>query len=350
MQTSNNPNQNNGHNAHNHKANTDAAASLRDSLPGTNSNISTKNDTPKTKPDKPKKINPKMAKKYAGKGLKTIAVSGPGMPTQRFKICVGNYPEDIKKWIEERKKRFPRMDGSGGSARAKRGREGEGKQENKDAKRSCVDEKAKSDGASKDEGGLSSLLAGYDSSSSKEEASKSKDTAKDESASAAVPSSNNGDDPANQNTNPQPKRVCKYFQRGKCHHGTNCKFLHTEAAAKESNTKKRQSQSDRDKLRNQYRQELQVLGLATPGHGSKYTTGGKVINNTSLLAKLLQRDKERERHLALQLLRYIVDCDYFQGGGDGTAIVGKTSESGVGVEEEEEEEGEVKDDDTAKQS
>ena len=71
---------------------------------------------------------------------------------------------------------------------------------------------------------------------------------------------------------------------------------------------KRQSQSERDKARNQYEHELKVLGLSTPSsHGSS------PLNNTSLLHKLLQRDKERERRLTLQLLRYIVDCDYLQG-------------------------------------
>ena len=42
-----------------------------------------------------------MAKKYSGRGLKTITIAGPGIPTQKFKICVGNHPEDVKKWIEE---------------------------------------------------------------------------------------------------------------------------------------------------------------------------------------------------------------------------------------------------------
>jgi len=275
-----------------------------------------------------------MAKKYAGRGLKTITVSGPGIPTQKFKICVGNHPEDIEKWIEERRRRFPRMNGSqrdsGGvdrdSAGTKRNRQREG-QGNVVQKRIRVDENAKSDSTSKEgaeTGGLSSLLGGYDSSSSEgEEAGlkcKPADQVEDAPTSPAIPSLEGESakisvHDAASNV-PQPKRLCKYYQRGKCHHGTSCKFLHSHDNTPKDpswQSKKRQSQSERDKANNQYQRELQILGLATPGHGSRYTAGGKVINNTSLLHKLLQRDKERERRLTLKLLRYIVDGDYFQG-------------------------------------
>jgi hypothetical protein len=45
---------------------------------------------------------------YAGRGLKTVSIQIPGSRNvQRFKICVGNHPDDIKAWIEERKRRFP---------------------------------------------------------------------------------------------------------------------------------------------------------------------------------------------------------------------------------------------------
>ena len=102
------PNQSNQYN-NSHNTNANVAATLRQSLPSTTSN-NNNNNKPESKPKK--KVNPKMAKKYSGRGLKTITISGPGLPTQRFKICVGNHPDDIKKWIEERKKRFPRRDGS----------------------------------------------------------------------------------------------------------------------------------------------------------------------------------------------------------------------------------------------
>lgn len=321
-----------GHNAgHNGiNANNNAAASLRQSL------------SPKTKTaaidanerDKPqKKGNPRMVKKYAGRGLKRITISGPGMPSKRFMICVGDHPEDIQKWIEERKKRFPRMDGShrnnngpkegdvgGGnvidevmveSSGDKRSRQPEGGQEKKAQKRTCPDEKENNEGTVT--GGLPSLLSGY-ASSSEDEVPTTRET-----SSAGAVQLLKGDNGAAVDTvsTLKPTRICRFYQRGRCQHGTSCKFLHSEATATAPNDldqrqKQNQLRSDRDKARNQREQELQVLGLATPSHGSRYTSGGKVIKSTSLLHKLLQRDKERERRLALQLLRYIADCDYFQ--------------------------------------
>ena len=289
-----------------------------------------------------------MAKKYAGRGLKTITVSGPGLRPQKFKICVGNHPDDVQKWIEERRKRFPRMDGShrknhtiskanlSNSAGMKRGRDGEHDAEGTQ-KRPCPDKKANSECKSDDEGeeigGLSSLLAGYASSDEEGEIAESKDIPnidlKESHASAEDPPLEGDETKPTEVTNSnqtQPKRLCKYYQRGNCRHGTSCKFLHSDNPHDSSNQrqKQRQSQSDRDKARNQYERELQILGLATPSHGSRYTSGGKVINNTSLLHKLLQRDKERERRMTLQLLRYIVDCDYFQGGREEDAASNKS--------------------------
>jgi hypothetical protein len=199
-------------------------------------------------------------------------------------------------------------------------------------KKICTNEEPKDGDTSNDEesaaggGGLSSLLAGYDSSSSQEDgevSSKPKENLKNGSngASQSSPEAANANEEATTNTThsqqkSQPKRICKYYQRGRCRHGTNCNFLHTEPST-EQKQKARLSQSERDKARNAYERELHILGLSTPSHKNRYDkSGAKVINNTSLLHKLLQRDKEREWRMTLQLLRYIVDCDYFQKNGN----------------------------------
>lgn len=288
-----------------------------------------------------------MVKKYSGRGLKTITISGPGLRPQKFKICVGDHPDDIKKWIDERKRRFPRRDGSHrtvgdaslslATSGCKRNRNDE--TESNVAKQSCVGDRELIESATTtssnkldENSGLSSLLEGYDSSSSDDGnvESKSKTTTADvgppmedtiaKSSTLAVESSQS-----------QPKRICKYHQRGNCRHGDSCKFLHSndvdEYSPNQRQKQKISSQSDRDKARNRYEEELKMLGLVAPGHGSRYSGGEKVISSTSLLHKLLQRDKERERRLTLQLLRYIVDCDYFRDGDKSEPVCDGVSET-----------------------
>ncbi|KAL7447524.1 hypothetical protein ACHAXM_010802 [Skeletonema potamos] len=278
-----------------------------------------------TNGEKPKKVNPKMAQKYSGQGLKTITISGPGLRPQKFKICVGNHPEDIQKWIAERKKNFPRssslqksinsskMDVNQLETKTKRSKEVEAEEGRSNPKQQCK-------GAGENAASLSNLLAGYGSSSSISDdettlkIDKSDDPANEKPTAASKETS---EKPSLDTDTLQSRRrtICKYHQRGKCHHGDSCKFLHSDQAVSangyDQRKRKRLAQSDRDKARNDHEQELQVLGLVNPSHKSRYNKGGgKTITNTSLLHKLLQRDKERERRLTLQLLRYIVDCDY----------------------------------------
>ena len=262
-----------------------------------------KKDDPPTKSNK--KINPKMAKRYSGRGLKTITIAGPGIPTQKFKICVGNHPEDVKKWIEERRKRFPRRGGGNADAAAggKRDRETSFVTANIESKKQRVH------GAGG--GALSSLLAGYDSSSSEGEVIENCPNNEEKATHQSDHNTENASVTLN-TPSKGPTRACLFFKRGKCRHRDSCKFLHTLDAPGDTNQDKRKAQSDQDKARRAHDYELQALGLVSSGQSHR-NGQNKPVNNTSLLNKLLQRDKERERRLTLQLLRYIVDNDFFQG-------------------------------------
>jgi hypothetical protein len=329
--------------------NVDAASSLRQSLlpplPATTTttipkrsttldekSISDNTTTTTTTQTKKKGVNPKMVQKYTGRGLKTITVSAPGMRPQKFRICVGDHPDDVKAWIDERKRRFPRqqqkennttIEGGGWTEeRRKRMRD------DHDCKGGDLETTKDNEDANEDRdecrklsniGGLSSLLAGYDSSSSTEEVTATTTTTTMTETTTTTTSTQS------------PKRICRHYRRGNCNLGASCKFLHsttttdpsivvpaTGDGTKNCNSTRRlqnnngQSQSERDKARNRRDGEMRALGLALPIRGNN--RNGETIDNTSLLHKLLRRDKEREHRLTLQLLRYIVDSDHFQAG------------------------------------
>lgn len=183
--------------------------------------------------------------KFAGRGFKQVTVAVPGLPVQRFRICVGDHPDDVKQWIADRRKKFP--------------------------KKVVVKEKPP---------GLS-LLDGYGSSSSSDNnAPKVVKQVEDSKSTTAV----DGNATTNFKT-----RVCRYFARtGRCRNGDKCTFRH-EAAGSTTTTNTGRSSL----LKNR---------------------GGKAKPKTAstLLKKLLQTDADREATLTVQLLRYIVDCNYLQ--------------------------------------
>lgn len=140
--------------------------------------------------------------RFSGSGFKSVTVAVPGCPVQRFRICVGSRPEDLEKWIAERRKRFPRK---------VKQQEATPKEEKK---------------------GLSSLLDGYGSSSSEDE--KPANDKKEEAA--PVPEAQHAK-PTSTNSS---RRPCRYFMRnGTCRNGDQCGFSHDVAdrSKKSNNTK-----------------------------------------------------------------------------------------------------------------
>jgi hypothetical protein len=133
---------------------------------------------------------------FAGTGFKSVTVAIPGCPVQRFQICVGNRPEDVQKWIDERRRRFP-----------------------KSAKKNDETQPPKS---------LSSLLEGYGSSSSEKEAEES-----------MVARSKQPMTSCNVSTDePKRKRPCRFFARGgTCRNGDNCVFGHEVHATTRNDVK-----------------------------------------------------------------------------------------------------------------
>lgn len=214
--------------------------------------------------------------KFSRSGFKTVTVAIPGCRVQRYRICVGNRPEDIQKWIADRKKRFPRQEKQKESMTS----------EIADKKPQTVSANAE------DDAGLSSLLAGYGSSSESEDENAKKTKEKEETIQEMIPDAATPDPDTKDVNNinesmsrPKVTRLCRFFmKKGSCMNGDACRFSHD-------------------------RNNVQQL----PGGNTRKRKRGQSSSNDNLLRKLLSNDMERESSLATQLLGYIVDCSFFEG-------------------------------------
>jgi hypothetical protein len=191
---------------------------------------------------------------------------------------VGNRPEDIQKWIVERKKRFPRKNPP---------------PPKKDEPLPVPQDPEKVGG----DAGLSSLLAGYGSSSGSEDEKRDPPKKDADVKPATRPTdpntkndSNNIDgaprlDASNERKPQSAQRPCRYFMRnGTCLNGEACRFSHDLANRHPNN-----SPNNRKRKR-----------------------GGHTSSDT-LLRKLLTNDMQREATLTMQMLKYIVDSNFFDG-------------------------------------
>jgi hypothetical protein len=211
--------------------------------------------------------------KFSGSGFKTVTVAIPGCKVQRFKICVGNRPEDVKQWIADRKKKFPRS------------------QQSSQSNSGTAEESKKAE----EKTGMSSLLAGYGSSSSSEDEDDENDKKKDETTTKTEQVAESRNDykqstslpPRQQSLSsqqPRSSRPCRFFMRnGSCLNGDACRFSHDSTSL----------------AMNASRNKLQRRGEQTS-------------STDTLLRKLLANDMRRETTITLQLLEYIVDCNFLQ--------------------------------------
>jgi hypothetical protein len=202
--------------------------------------------------------------KFAGGGFKTVTVAIPGCPVQRFRICVGNHPDDIAQWIADRRKRFPRT-------QTTTHKEPQQKQQDKSQKKELE--------SVKEETGLASLLGGYGSSSDEE--GEEKDNDNNSIKVTKQPSDeidNKPDSKLSQDTPIVNKKPCHSFMnRGSCHRGDQCPYSH----------------------------EVTVLP-------PKPLRSIKSTKPPTLLQKLLVNDQRREATLTIQLLQYIYDSNFLE--------------------------------------
>lgn len=301
-----------------------------------------------------KLVNAHYAKhhgQYSGSGFKKIQIQLPGHPTQRFKVCVGDDPEDIQKWIAERKRNFPTRqrrlevqkqieEGGVCSFTSKPKWADAGKEEGdimhdktkaseknmesiKEQHKNIKDDPQEIDNTTtnkseeksneKESNILSSLLGGYASSSDddeqKEQSDKEKtpnetnqnstkeitqttihDKSSKQQKESIPPSPSNNT--SSQNTKSIKKLCHNYTRKGKCHRGSSCPYSHDETA------RQHHLQQQKTRASSKQNQNSNKKRCSTP---------------KTLLKKLLEREIRRETCLTLQCLRYIVQNDYFMG-------------------------------------
>lgn len=290
--------------------------------------------------------------KFSKSGFKTISVGVPGCRVQKFKICVGNRPEDIQRWIAERRKRFPRSTvGNTTSKPNNANATDDNTSSTLVGSKSTATSKGKAQEQTAPISGLSSLLEGYGS-SDEENSDDGKDEEKlgSEKSSPTAPApivqngrdegdarttSTNGDaesgdgvesndrtialSPARNATNvcnavselqhqeqrAKPSRPCRYyFRNGSCRNGDNCRFSHETTRAQPHCQLSGHHPS---------RSPKSADGRGRHGTIRKRKRGGQASTDT-LLRKLLRNDMERESTLSMQLLKFIVTENFFLGG------------------------------------
>jgi hypothetical protein len=137
---------------------------------------------------------------------------------------------------------------------------------------------------------------------------------KDENANLKCTQNNNNDImEGNPTTHKFKTKQCRYFLRnGTCKNGNQCTYIHdmTQHELYKANASvKREIQSKKDKAKNEARREVNLI---TTGRAQGDRTDLPATTGQTLLRRLLQNDIRRERSLCLQLLRYIVDCNFLQ--------------------------------------
>ena len=243
---------------------------------------------------------------YSGTGFKSVSITIPGSKkVQRFQICVGNHPDDIQRWIAERRKRFPRQSNQ---------------QHQQPVPVQLPNTASSNEGTPthKESTLLGSLLAGYGSSSDDENGGNDDDNAKtiNLATSSTIPKKvselNTTTSVVPDGTNPQQSqqpfrtRLCRYFAKnGQCRNGDKCSFSHDRTTAVSNH--ELQSNPSQDEPPATKRQKMNPNTTK-----SNKSAGTLPPPPASLLQKLFANDIQREATLTLQLLEYIVRSNFLQ--------------------------------------
>ncbi|KAF0695717.1 Aste57867_13481 [Aphanomyces stellatus] len=229
---------------------------------------------------------------YAGSGLKEIEIEG-----QTFKVLVGNSPEDIRKWREERRKKWPsdanvkrKVD-----ERDERTQAGDVMSNPAKPKRVKLAHDAAKDGAS-----TSETTAPLEAPSATEGGTPAPPTSTDAPSTLATGS-------PNQKPKKKSSKFCVKFIRSSCTLGVNCDYNHDVQSVP------CKGYSSTGKCKRGDKCQFSHAATVPPKPSAAKSAATQVKEHkSSLLRKLLAKDIDREHRHMLQAFHHLVEHNFFQ--------------------------------------
>ncbi|GMH68273.1 hypothetical protein TrRE_jg7541 [Triparma retinervis] len=213
-------------------------------------------------PSSAPKADGRLPSGYSGVGFKEVDVVVQGRSVGKFTIPLGDDPEDTRKWLEERRKRFPTR-------------------KNIAAKAEKEALTLASDASAVDSNGFWDVGSGV--------------------GSFGGPSSPLPRDPVAYKLTKagQFGKLCRHYMGGKgCRKGGECGDVHDETA--------RGALMDRRKAQGNNKRVMEETFGKEVGGRNKKTKG--------VLEKLLEGEQRREKELTLAAIRYLVEVNFYQSG------------------------------------
>ena len=290
--------------------------------------------------------------KYKGNGFRVMNVEG-----RKFRILVGNAPEEVEQWRQERRKNFPTAEAVARKQGERRGRGGGGGGRGScgvgDKRGPAVDgcgarvaKQARRTEKKEEEGGGGGGLLGhcYDSDAEEED--------KGLSEAATAPAADDDDAKKEQvdhtqsllhgvcraylrsqcplsaarcryrhgpSKGPGPS-YCRFYTKpgGTCNHGDGCQYVHDAALKAELEKwvadRRAQNKEEREKERaaGGGGERKQAAAPAGGGRNQQAAARGPRSREPTLLKRLLGMEMEKETRLVLGCIRFLVQSDFLK--------------------------------------
>ena len=228
-----------------------------------------------------------------------------------FRIPLGDDPEDTKKWLEERRRKFPTRK----NVQEKIERERKMREEEESSAMGTDIWRSTGGGRKSNENGKTTMTT----------TAPAVTAAEAEAAAAAGSGSGIGESRSSapkSGSSTKSSRLCKWFMSGRgCSKGSSCSFVHDSGAKRLSDDARREKSEARDSndrvmlelYGKVHRDNAWKGGVCGPG-GGQGNGKRRRTNGGNILSKLLEGEKKAEVEVTLAAIRYLVEVDFYQSG------------------------------------